>query len=244
MNMYRKLFVKVSANKYVANYVEPDKSTWPREWSTTFYKEYKRFDAINLPGPILDGELGAALSERESSREFDGRPVTLNQLSILLRYSCGEFDRVSNRSWKHRPYPSGGARYPIEVYVVVLKESARLPVGVYHYNVHKNSLEHIPADDEYFSDKTRLVPFGGVNSAGVLLIMTAVWWRTENKYGTRGSRFAFIEAGHIAQNISLISKNLQLKCLELGSAWDDSINEFLRLDEQVEGFVHALILGH
>ena len=39
-----------------------------------------------------------------------------------------------------RFYPSGGARYPLEVYLLIQRVDS-LTTGLYHYNVKENSLE-------------------------------------------------------------------------------------------------------
>jgi len=43
-------------------------------------------------------------------------------------------------------YPSAGARYPLEIYVVILN-SKEIPEGIYHYNVKWNTLELLEKGD-------------------------------------------------------------------------------------------------
>jgi SagB-type dehydrogenase family enzyme len=49
------------------------------------------------------------------------------------------------------------------------------------------------------------------------------------KYSDRGYRFALIEAGHAAQNLSLIAEALKLKCCSIGGFLDDELADILEL---------------
>jgi SagB-type dehydrogenase family enzyme len=244
MSVYRKLFFTEGANIYNPKYQLEDQSTWPKEWTTTYYKEYPRFESLALPTVDAEGELLDALATRSSKRNFLNTPVTLDEMGILLKYSCGEFEKkVEHGTSTHRSYASGGARYPLEMYALVFKESEDILPGGYHFNVRKNTLERIVDSKEFLEDPSKIVLFDWIDSVSVLFVMTAVWWRTENKYKSRGGRYVLIEAGHVAQNMALLSEKLGLKCVEVGGVWDDSVEKLLRLDTSIEGFVHAVAIG-
>jgi SagB-type dehydrogenase family enzyme len=63
------------------------------------------------------------------------------------------------------------------------------------------------------------------------------------KYRSRGLRHIFIEAGHVGQNLYLLSQKLGLKCCGLGGYNDEVVNTFLRVDGENESVVYALTFG-
>src|SRR5690606_1735385 len=105
---------------------ETPPSQWPKEWSTTYYKEYLRFPTIELPKPELGGglTLQTAIENRRSYRDFSGGALDLQQLSGLLKYSCGEFRKNTDDSaGGYRAQASGGARFPIEMYLLLFSSN-------------------------------------------------------------------------------------------------------------------------
>jgi SagB-type dehydrogenase family enzyme len=80
-----------------------------------------------------------------------------------------------------------------------------------------------------------------ISETGALMLISAVLSRTTVKYGHRGYRFALIEAGHIGQNIYLLSEKKNLGCCALGGFLDDKLNELLDLEN--EPVIYALALG-
>ena len=124
--------------------IAKNSAEWPANWCTIEYKEYPRFEKIALPNVpesrFMQAELAAVVNERHSSHSFTGESLALSQLSTLLKYSCG-IVRSEDGAKVHRAQPSGGGRYPLEVYPVVLAGNMDVPEGVYHYNVRRHALE-------------------------------------------------------------------------------------------------------
>lgn len=114
---------------------------WPKEWRTVSYKGYPRFPKISLPATERTKDLFEAIRERRSRKRFDGLPLSLEEISLLLQYSCGNIRLVQSGRIMHRAQPSGGERYPIEVYPLVLKEGLGIKPGLYHYNVKIHALD-------------------------------------------------------------------------------------------------------
>lgn len=72
-------------------------------------------------------------------------------LSILLKYSCGITRRTPEGDGR-RAQPSGGARYPIETYCLIVKPGKGLEPGLFHYNVKNHYLERL-WDKEFSQDE-------------------------------------------------------------------------------------------
>jgi SagB-type dehydrogenase family enzyme len=221
--------------------VPADSSKWPVEWKTVYYKTYPRLPKIPLPHELLEADLGTVLLSRSSGRNPSGEPLQLRQLALLLQYSAGISEGAV---FQRRVYPSGGARFPLELYPIMFHSSDEIPSGVYHYDPlahHLDSLWERSFTDEDIHNLC--VDKEWIRKAAGIIVMTAVFDRTLNKYGERGYRYILQEAGHVGQNIYLVSQALGLQCCGLGSAQDTGIERVLDIDGEKESVVYALSIG-
>lgn len=219
-----------------------DTSRWPKEWTTTFYKSYGNVEQIPLERPHKDGSDFFRLIEmRHSTRRFSAEPVDGTQLSALLYYACGIVRTKGGE--EHRAYPSGGARFPIEIYPLVFRGSAEIPAGVYHYDVRNHGLDSLWKRSFSVDDIGSLFTYDWVKDASFAIIMTAVFDRSQMKYGERGYRYMLLEAGHIGENFYLASEALGLGCCGLGGSRDETIEQLLEIDGVNESLVHTMVFG-
>lgn len=208
------------------------------------YKRYNRLNSIPLPAikPKPD-QLRRILISRSSYRGFSKKPIELRVLSEILYYSAGLVREVNGRSREfRRPYPSAGAKYPLEIYPLVFF-GKDISQGLYHYNmvahslevllspVLKNELEGIWMSQKWF------------RKAAVILIITAVYQRTTNKYGQSGLPFPFIEAGHLGQNLYLICETLGIGCSAIGQFKEKGLIKLLDIDPNEEIPVYYVAIG-
>lgn len=123
--------------------------------------------------------------------------------------------------------PSGGALYPLKIYVLVEREQENLTTGYYEYDSERDVLIcfNTQVDIEQlkycFNDET--MPFG----SSVQIVIAADLKRQSYKYSNRGYRLTLIEAGHVAQNISLYCIENGLESCELGGVLDTPLIEEL-----------------
>ncbi|OGC87989.1 hypothetical protein A2419_00790 [Candidatus Adlerbacteria bacterium RIFOXYC1_FULL_48_26] len=241
---FSKLFHRASKSKNdgSAN-IFTDVSKWPKAWKTIFYKTYELLPShiLSRKVPERDPGLFATITERKSGRSFAPVPITTEELSTLLLYSCGEI--VQDDSSTRRAQPSGGPRYPVEAYVLALRSSDDLSAGVYHYNVQNHTLECINAREFSREDIGSLFMYPWVQDAAAVVILTGVFSRTKIKYGQRGYRYALLEAGHIGQNVYLVSQALGLQCCGMGGSYDTPIEELLDIDGENESLLYTLAVG-
>jgi len=182
---------------------------------------------IELPSPRLDGELTLeeAIFERRSVREFANIPLNLEQISQLLWAAQGITD-----SWRNfRSAPSAGALYPMEIFLVV-GDVEELEAGIYHYNPDEHSLDKMKEGDIRGDLSRAALGQRAVDQAPVNIIIAAEFGRTTGRYGTRGERYVYIEAGHIGQNIYLQAVALGLGTVAIGAFHDDDVAELLEID--------------
>lgn len=207
------------------------------------FKEYPRLQkiALSVPSESLLACLGTCLEMRQSPLQFRKRDLSSSTVSDLLQFSCGQQRNEFRNAPFARVYPSAGAKYPIEIYPILLK-STDIPVGIYHYSVKNHYLDVLLADDarnqlvEATSDKR-------LNQAVCVVVLTGVFGRTVGKYGERGFRYMLLECGHIAQNFALVSAALKIGCLVIGGFIDAKICELLDIDNETECPLYLLAFG-
>lgn len=213
-------------------------------------RSYPGRDTISLPraSSFARGRrLRHVLRSRRTRRDqFADQPVRLRELATLLEMACGVTGEVRHPEWSDvavqlRAWPSGGALYPIETYVVPL-ENTELNQAVYHYQPQQHVLTHVaPSPKE--RELNRLVYAEGLwDNAGALLVLTAEFTRTQIKYGERGYRFVLLDAGHLAQNILLMCEDLRLAAIPLGGFDDDGLAAAMHLTEE-ESPLYAILIG-
>ncbi len=77
----------------------------------------------------------------------------------------------------------------------------------------------------------------------MVIIVTTVFGRTLVKYGKRGWRYICFEAGHLAQNVHLVTTASGLKSCAIGGFLDEKVIELLDLDENSEIPLYLLSVG-
>ncbi len=218
-----------------------DPKKWPASWTKAHFKSYPRFETIYLQKTGTD-EIQRLVHSRCSVRKFSRKMTSFQDMSYILYSSCGLIHTDGDFNHARRPYPSAGARYPLELYPLVLNMQG-LKRGLYHYNVRDNLLELILEKD---LSSWVLKAFGGQDwllTASVIFIITAVLERTRIKYRDRGYRFALLEAGHMGQNICLFAANRGLGTCALGGYIDAEVDELLDIQLGREVTLYVIAAG-
>ena len=160
--------------------------------------------------------------------------LDLADLSTLL--SAYQANGPSDR----RRVPSGGALYPLELYVVARRVD-NLATGVYHFDPFDRALDLLaagePALENVFVD-----PAISENAAAILVV-TGLFWRSRSKYGLRGYRFTLLEAGHLVQTVQLLATEAEIDALPLGGFYDAALDSLVRADGVNESIVYAVAVG-
>ncbi|MBI1975094.1 MAG: SagB/ThcOx family dehydrogenase [Parcubacteria group bacterium] len=251
-SLFSQYFHRKTGNK---RFTEPqsDPSTWPEEWKKTYFKGYPRMPRIDLKPylkPLPDVSLEKVLKSRRSRRAFGDSPIHTGTLSNLLYWSSGIRDLkqyIEKKDWQDsfRFYASGGARYPLEIYPLVLRGEGDLKPSLYHYYVKEHALENIwekdfSGDKEFFEG---ILAYPWSHNASLILFITSVFWRNQTKYGERGYRYVLQESGHLGQNIYLVCEALGLQCCALGGFADEEVDKLIDIDGVTEASVYAFAVG-
>jgi SagB-type dehydrogenase family enzyme len=188
--------------------------------------------------------LGAALRRRSSIRAFELKPLALARLGRLLYGSFGVkgIKKIENLSSYDRPAPSAGGLYPLELYVAT--QSVRsISDGVYHYLPVSHQLETISIGAVHSALPDLTIGQDMIGETNVVVVIAAVFYRTMWKYGQRGYRYVWLDAGHLAQNIYLIATAMRLGAVSIGGFFDSELHALLHLPED-EQPLYALCVGH
>lgn len=219
---------------------------YPKVWKNTYYKEYPRFSRILLPldNNLPKMDLFDAIANRKSERNFSSESIEIGEFSKIVYFSAGIINIEAN-TIARRAYPSAGARYPLEVYPIILRGGKNFQEGIYHYNVKQHSLELLFQGN--FKPRANYI-CGPINKkiidqAAIILMITAVFGRTQIKYGDRAYRFVLFEAGHLLQNIYLISFAFNVGACAIGGFLDDEANKLLDLEQEKEQTIYIVALG-
>jgi SagB-type dehydrogenase family enzyme len=186
----------------------------------------------------LTSPLAAILGARRSRRDLDGYTLSLQGLGSILHAAYGV---THSGPQALRSVPSGGALYPLELYVAA-RAVSDLPVGLYHYDPLRHVLERLARGD--LDDRLRpAMVYPELLDAAALVVVTAVFWRTRFKYGLRGYRFALLEAGHVMQNALLACTALSIPAVPVGGFYDRLLEAVLGIDGVNESAVYGVALG-
>ena len=114
-----------------------------RERMPPHQKRYRDAPRVNLPKPA-DGEFARLALARRTWRRFSSAPVEIDDLSTVLGLSAGvqKWVRIGERDVPLKTSPSGGARHPIETYVLARDVRGIVP-GLYHYASDRHALERL-----------------------------------------------------------------------------------------------------
>ncbi len=166
-----------------------------------------------------------AIFQRRSQRQFRDEPVSLQDLAGVLWAGVGlTVDGVTGPT---RAAPSAGATNPLRL-VVCVQDVVGLEPGLYGYEPFDHAL--IPLAEGRFGAKLAAAALRqtAVADAPVTVIVTADYGATTGRYGERGYRYVYFEAGHAVQNMVLAGETLGLGSVIIGAFEDEKLAGILR----------------
>lgn len=213
------------------------------------FRTYPGSRRVALPGRDfqLKAALGTVLRNRRSVRNLRLRPLDLARVGRLLYSSYGVtgYRRANGETVCRRPCPSAGGLYPLELYVAT-QQVRGLPDGIYHYDARAHELEvrrprlnYPELAEKLFGQDARET----VLNANLVIAIAAIFERTMWKYGERGYRYVWLEAGHLGQNLCLAATALGLGPVNLGGFFDEELNRFLDLPSGEEDLIYLICIG-
>jgi SagB-type dehydrogenase family enzyme len=188
--------------------------------------------AAPLPQP--QAKLVAAWGQRRSVRQFKPQALSSAVLSELLW-------PFSERANGHRQLASGGAKYPLLVYVVGFQIEGQIST-ISWYDPVSHGLTPLRASPswEIFSDILRWSD----SCPAAVVVITARPESMLSKYGERGGRFALLEAGSYLGALQWQCAHAGLGSLPIGSYNDARLLCALGLNCEQELAMAVCAVGH
>jgi SagB-type dehydrogenase family enzyme len=203
-----------------------------------YQRPFLALPAADLPGTTLS----EALERRRSVRAFGERALRLYELATVLHAAYGVTATLAGTSQALRTVPSGGALYPLELYVASRRVEGVEP-ALHHYDPLRHGLELLRPLD-LGESLEELTPYHELlTSSAAFVVVTGMFWRSRFKYGARAYRFTLLEAGHVAQNLLLAVAALDLAGVPLGGFFDRRVDAFVDVDGLYEASLYLLPLG-
>ena len=167
--------------------------------------------------PPLDQAIRARRSVRKMSTELPERKT----LSRLLEISHGIHDSHSGS------IPSAGGLQALELYLVIFnsdgpprKAAEWPPAGLFHYDRTAHHLSQLKPGADRHEWQRRVPSMEHVQGGSILFIIVGDGQRVEQKYLERGHRFLLLEAGHLMQNLCVVSSSLGLSTVPMGGCYE------------------------
>jgi SagB-type dehydrogenase family enzyme len=195
------------------------------------------------------------LDERRSIRDFDDEhPVTLAELGVLLQTAARVRAKWTDRadmadegpevSYASRPYPSGGAAYELELYLVV-NTCEGLKRGFYHYDAERHALMSIDVASETLDAQLADAEFAIGASAfpQILIVIAARFGRVSWKYSSVAYSLILKDVGVLTQTLYLTATDMGLGGCAIGTNNIDRFARMTGLDFFIEGPVGQFALG-
>lgn len=200
---------------------------------SNFEMNQEDFEKKKLPDPQTSSEVSVeeTIVNRRSQRDFASKPLSIEQISQILWAAQGITDEAEG----YRAAPSAGALYPLEIYAAVKEDGVEnLKAGIYHYLPENHSLEVLSWEDLAGGLAEASLGQSFIADAPVSLVITADYSRTTQKYGERGRRYVYMEAGHAAENIYLQAEALDLGTVTVGAFHEEEIKDLLQIPAEYE----------
>ncbi|PKN78432.1 MAG: hypothetical protein CVU48_08425 [Candidatus Cloacimonetes bacterium HGW-Cloacimonetes-1] len=206
-------------------------------------------ETITLPAvgtiPKPTQTLYQAIEQRRSLRKYATEGLSAEELSFLLWATTWARDFRSNEKIEItlRNVPSAGARHPFETYLLIRNVKGIKP-GLYYYHPIKHCLilqSELESIEDKISEGCFRQPM--VNDAAVVFIWTAVPYRTSWRYGQRGYRYLYLDAGHVGQNLHLAAEAVNGGACMIGAYLDEMMDECIGVDGNFEFVIYIATVG-
>ncbi|RLL42887.1 SagB/ThcOx family dehydrogenase [Oceanobacillus piezotolerans] len=202
--------------------------------STQLYKHYKRKEKSNkgyikkeLPYTF---DLASSFEKTILNRKTCVGTFSNNQritMNLIARFSQLAF---IGGEGGHRAYPSGGARYYVNIHYMFHNERVDEDLwkqgNISELNMDTNQLlikDSIPwqvVEDAFIQKKL-------VSTAQFAIVLSVDLQSISKKYTDISYKLVQQEAGHIGQNIQLVSTYLGMQSLPLGGFYDLEVNRLI-----------------
>jgi len=244
------LIFKFSSHAHSEPAKEKNKEQAPPEPGQNVHGEITKIDKaiFQLPQPHLSGKISVeeTMKNRRSRRDYKNVPLDGQDLSQILWAAYGITKPIEEPAFLRgglRTAPSAGARYPLDIYVIV-GNVTKLKPGIYKFEPKGHQLVKINDKDIRADLCKAALDQLMVKDAPASLVYTATFERNTSKYGERGrERYVCMDLGHSAENVYLQVEALGLGTCAIGAFTDAKVSSLLQLTDHEEP-LYIMPVGH
>jgi SagB-type dehydrogenase family enzyme len=199
---------------------------------------------LDISGAQSDMPLETAILSRRSGRCWSPDPLKKSVLGRILHLANGVRRNASERlpPGCDRNVPSAGALGSVELFCCVVRVAGIEP-GLYYFDNHAHKLRLIKQGGFAGWLRECVLLQEELAEAPVVLFLVSAQKRLSSKYGLRAYRLGLMDAGHVSQNIYLVSTAHGLEVCAAAGFVDSEVNNALELDGLAHCAVLALALG-
>ncbi|MEW6211291.1 MAG: SagB family peptide dehydrogenase, partial [Acidobacteriota bacterium] len=208
------------------------------------FKIYPDIEPLKLSTEIAQTGATALAAIAATNIDATQSKPAIDQLTAILFYSAGVT--------KKKTFPGGeiyfraaacaGALYPIETYIVC-GDIEGLRAGVYHFNAGDFSLRRLRTGDHRGAIVAATHSEESIAHAPVILIHTAITWRSSWKYRDRSYRYHFWDDGMIAANALAVAASHRLHAKIVMGFVEEDINRLIDIDGESELALSLMPVG-
>lgn len=202
----------------------------------TPFKKYRELPVTTLSRELV-GSTPRAVSVLSGERG-DPSPLDASLVATLLYLTAG-VTRTTARSGGGRVFfraaMSAGNLHPVEVYVIAAPGLDGIPAGVHHFAPLEFGLTELRRGDFRAGLSVR---------APVVLVLTGLVWRTTWKYGERGWRHLYWDAGTMLANLIAAADAHGLDVGILSGFADETVSRLVGIDGVDEVPLAVVTLGY
>lgn len=191
-------------------------------------------DVIRLiePKDHKEVSLKGLLEKRHSVRAYKDKALSIQVVSTLLWSAYG------TKRGGGRVVASAGGIYPIHIYLVAKKieldDGRLMPQGIFYYRPETDELVQVKKGDIAKEIARASLSQLWMADAPCMIVIACEYRKITSKYRERGIRYAHMEAGSVAQNISLCAVNNGLGCCIVGAFDDERVKECMGIERPHE----------
>ncbi len=214
----------------------------------SYSKEAELLDLLDVEefSVGLEHTLFDSLKNRRSHRTYTNDPLSLEELSYLLWASDGVHEVTKHHgSGTKRTVPSGGARHPYEIYLII-NNVVSLKPGIYRYLAIEHKLLFLKSIEEIEQETLEKLTRGRARlilKGAVIFLFVAIPYRMEWRYSIRSHKVIAIEAGHLCQNLYLACEALNLGTCAIAAYNQKIADEIIGVDGDDEFTVYLAPVG-
>lgn len=208
---------------------------------------------IPLPKSIkLPLGFSQTVAHRRSQRAFTGDYWSLVEMATLLRNVGGITAKATvplmspgNVEFSFRASPSGGGVYSVELQIIALRVDG-LERGIYRFDPLGDRLVQTKGDqavDQFLDSSTVPEELISIRQSVAIIALVGRPWMAMRKYGARGLRLSFLEAGAMAEHVNLATTALGHGSVDCASFIDCEAHDAMGIDGQYQALLHTVIVG-